>query len=126
MQRLSKYAVLASLVFLLTQCNNKGKEIEGKWQIKTWYANGAILSDNVFGTSVWQFEKDKYSVQIANLKDEGNYHINKDSLFMKSETSPDRPEVYYLIKQIDTVQLVLGGSINGNKSEITFAKVNQP
>jgi len=126
MQSLSKYVLVLFSILLLTQCSNKGKEVEGSWQIQRWQANGTDLPKAVFEGSTWTFEGSTYKVNIANIIDEGKYRMVADTLFMKSETTPERPEMHYIVLQVDSASLKLKGDLAGNKSEISFAKANLP
>ena len=126
MQSLSKYVLVLFSILLLTQCSNNGKEVEGSWQIQRWQANGTDLPKAVYEGSTWTFEGSTYKVNIANIIDEGKYRIVADTLFMKSETTPERPEMHYIVLQVDSASLKLKGDLAGNKSEISFAKANLP
>lgn len=126
MQNLSKYLFALFAILLLAQCSNKDKEIEGSWQIQRWQANGTDLPKAVFEGSTWTFEGSTYKVNIANIIDDGKYRMVADTLFMKSETTPERPEMHYIVLQADSANLKLKGDLAGNKSEISFAKANLP
>ncbi|MBS1613801.1 MAG: hypothetical protein JST49_13350 [Bacteroidetes bacterium] len=126
MQSLSKYVLVLFSILLLTQCSNNGKEVEGSWQIQRWQANGTDLPKAVYEGSTWTFEGSTYKVNIANIIDEGKYRMIADTLFMKSETTPERPEMHYILLQADSATLKLKGDLAGNKSEISFAKANLP
>ena len=126
MQSLNKYLILAGAIILLSQCSSKEKEVEGEWQIQKWQANGSELPKAVYEGSTWTFEGSAYKVNIANVIDEGKYRMVADTLFMKSETTPERPEMHYIVLQVDSSSLKLKGDLAGNKSEISFAKANLP
>lgn len=126
MQNLNRYLILAVAILLLSQCSNKGKEVEGNWQILSWQANGTDLPKAVYEGSTWTFEGSTYKVNIANIIDDGKYRMVADTLFMKSETTPERPEMHYIVLQADSANLKLKGDLAGNKSEISFTKANLP
>lgn len=126
MLSLNKYILVVCSLLLLAQCSSKGKEVEGSWHMQQWIANGVALPPTIVQGSTWVFSGSSYKVTIANLVDEGKYRTVVDTLFMKSETTPERAEMHYIIIQADSSVLSLSSDFNGNKTEINFIKANLP
>lgn len=119
---------LSSIILCLgiMQCNKTERQIDSKWTMQQLELNGMTLKREMLGNSYWQFEGNKYQSVMLGANDAGKYRINEDTLFLKSETTPQRPETVYMITNADSSSLQLRTNTNNNLSTIDFVRAVNP
>ena len=122
MKSLKPLSFLLVLCLCFAQCNRSNKSIDGKWKLKSIDMNGSVLNEQMLEGSYWQFKGDKYTAAMLNIVDEGTYRIKEDSLFLKSETTKQRPETSYVIATADSLNLELLTNTKNNLTKMSFAR----
>lgn len=126
MKKLLFVCVVFASIFLLTNCQNEGKEkLTGIWKLDVMDINNTPISGSSLGGWLWEFnDEGGYLINVAGAVEKGTYKLSKEKLTLSSVTNKDRPDQTYTIAKLDSASLNLVSATEKNKTSLTFIKVS--
>ena len=116
---------IAVTLLFMAGCQSSIKSpIVAVWQVELMEVNGSEIQGSSLGKWQWEFNSaGGYMINLSGEKEKGKYSLKDNKLSMKSTTNTDKPETFYQLVALDSVQLVLQPISENNKSTIRFIRI---
>lgn len=116
---------IALTLLFMAGCQSSTKSpIVAVWQVELMEVNGSEIQGSSLGKWQWEFNSvGGYMINLSGEKEKGKYSLKDNKLSMKSTTNTDKPETFYQLVALDSVQLVLQPISENNKSTIRFIRI---
>lgn len=116
---------IALLVLILAGCQPKTKSpLVAVWQVELMEVNGSEIQGSSLGKWQWEFNSaGGYMINLSGDKEKGKYTYKDKKLSLKSTTNTDKPETFYDVVAVDSLNLVLQPVSENNKSTIHFIRI---